>query len=291
MFKPQASVRRQRRSVADNNTDIVLWIGDSRANGANFEPVGMDSKYLGDKRKVLIYYKPDRSATNDGAWETYNAHLNHAPGYARPSAPYPCGPLYSFAWKVNEEVKKSVGIIKVGVGGTGILQVSGDDNDWWIPTTYATSDTDIFNEFLFNFWTVAIRYIHLLKFKKNVRVRAAFISLGVNDCLTTRWNSTNFSGGVTRMCSVLRNYIGVPNLPIYWEGPRADLASAPSGLYNSTDVNACRSILFGFAGGTIPNFNLENFDSLALNADGVHNTADADFTKGESRATTFLSLL
>lgn len=290
ILKPKASLRKQRRSIGDNNCDIAIHIGDSRTNGANFEPGGMDSKYLGDKRKILIYYKPDRSNTNDGAWETFNAHLNHAPGYARPSDPYPCGPMYAFAWKCSTVVKKSIGIVKVGVGGTGILQVASTDNDWWIPTNYSPDENDIFSEFYYNFLDLSLRYIQLLKFKKNVKIRCAFVSLGVNDCLTTRWNSTNFSGGVTRLVTFMRNTLGLPNLPIYWEGPRADLYLAPSGLYTQADVDACRAILTGFAS-TIPNFNVENHDSAAMDADGVHNTADGDFQKGEARADTFLTLI
>lgn len=267
-----------------DNALIFILLGDSNcAGGTAEEPVGLDAKYIGVNTNVDIFFKEDRTSTDNGYWTPYSNRdpFTRLPGYGAPTdpgAPYYIGPDVSFCWKFGDTttIKRKKCVQKFGLGGTSLLAVAGSPpNDW---SLVDGEMTQIFYDYYYaqgNKHSIEDR--HFSPFP-----RVAVVWLGTNDCVTGVWNQANFIAAIPLFVQRLRDRIS-QSLIIIWVKVKSDLASAPSGVYTSTAVNQCRAAIEDCAsgGGTeLPNFYVYSVDHLTTLADGVHLDGDSNVTAG-----------
>lgn len=291
-----------------NEIDLVIRIGDSNENGALEEPVGMNPDYLNIPNNVLIYFKVDREYSTDNAtWQKYSCRpsgteaVNRAPGYVYVTGPpYGFGTDQSFVRKLSLESHRHVAIIKIGKGGSTLIARTGDDNDWAKggSADAVPSGAELYTSLFFIFLDRGLRDLrrgnsYNIRYGR-VRIKAAIIRLGTNDCKTANWNSSAFTSAIPAFVNEIRAKTR-PDLPIYWVLPKSDLASSPLGEWTAggADVTACRTAITNCtAGGSteISNFFTLNYDSHTLQADGVHYDYDSYVAQGEDEADLILGL-
>lgn len=304
-FNSRIVKKREFQNAKANEIDVVILIGDSNQNGALEEPVGMDPDYLTIPDNVLIYYKEDRAySTDDAEWQKYSCRataaedVNRTPGYTYSGPPYGFGQDQSFVRKLSLESPRHVGIIKLAKGGSSLITQAMTDNDWQKDSQADATETgaELYTSLFFVFLNRALRDLrepnrYGVRYGK-VNIKAVIIRLGTNDCLTSLWNTTTFTNAIPVFVSQIRAKTR-SDLPIYWVQVKSDLASAPSGLYAGADVTACRAAINNCAAGgstEISGFNVINYDSDTLQADGVHFDYDSYVSQGENEADIILAL-
>lgn len=282
-----------------NEVDLYFLIGDSNQNGALEEPVGMDAKYLDVADRVLIYYKPDRTSTDDGEWQKYSIRatatedVNRWPGNTH-AGTYYFGQDQSFVYKLNNESPRLSAIIKVARGGSSLISQAGTDNDWAKGTLEDAQPggAELYSAFFTHFMLralPALREINKYGFKAGrVKTKAIIIRLGTNDCLTGVYNSATFTASVSEFTRMIRRKMDA-TIPIYWVQVRGDLDDAPSGDYTTANVDDARSVI-NSAATVIPEMNLITYETDGLQADGVHFDYDAYVAQGEYEAGLMLSI-
>lgn len=273
-----------------NNCLIYMHIGDSNQGGPIVEDMGFDPKYQ-SSNSVKIYYKSDRTTTDDGEWQYYSTRLtptiNRYPGVGvMDGSSLGVGPDQAFVYALSQDttIKKIKRYVKVAVGGSTLLPKGSTDNDWSL-TTFE----------LFTMYTLYFTRYGLSKLNiegiYNPKFAGVVVRLGTNDCVTGSWNQANFLAAVPAFCQAIRDVLGAPNLPIYWVQVRSDLGSAPT--FNATAVLQARQILSDCeSGGATPisGFTLLNYDSDSIQADGVHFDIPAFLSQGASEAATLIAL-
>lgn len=289
-----------------NEINIYLLVGDSNQNGAIEEPGDMDAKYLtiNPNPRVKIYYKPDRSSTDNGEWQKYSIRIttdenvNRVPGYTytNPLGPFGWGTDQAFTYRLWEASDKLSAILKMAKGGSSLITQAGTDNDWQKGEADASADSELYSAFFFYFFGRAIprlREVDQYGIRHgNQRIKGVIIRLGTNDVVTGVWNNTSFVNAIPAFCSQIRAKTR-PDLPIYWAQVRSDLGSEPGGTHPPANVTAARLALTNCtAGGSteISGFNLLNYDSDTMQADGVHFDADSYESQGLSEANTLMAL-
>lgn len=292
MFLYGNSLKRQRKIINKNNSNIYIEIGDSNAGGPVEEPVGFPSMYQSADR-VQIYYKDEWLTDSDGAWELYSTRnppgINRRPGYV--PVIYSVGADQSLVYGLdNSNLRHDLRYVKFAIGGSTLIPISGADNDWYPEKTSATGE--IFYKFARFFWFRAIRDIGF-DGCNNPQVKGVVVRLGTNDCTTANWNEAAFIAAIPFFVSTLRILIGQADCPIYWVQVNVNLPSSPLGTWNSTNVGQCRTAISNCAAGgstEISNFYVLNYDSDTMESDGVHYTPDSFISQGEDQADTFIAL-
>jgi hypothetical protein len=280
------------REGKQNKCNIYIEIGDSNAGGPVTEPGGFDAKYQSSDR-VKIFYKPDLTSTVNGSWQLYSTRatptINRRPGFVPGS--FSVGADQSFVWNLGQSgLKSDLRYIKFAIGGSTLISVASDPNDWNPDSTEAFELFYRFNTF---FYRQAMNILGDTDRVKDVEIKGVVVRLGTNDCTTANWNQATFLAAVPRFVLMLRNILGNQSIPIYWVQVNTNLSSAAGGAWNATNVGQARTIISNCASGgatPITNFFVKNYDADPLESDGVHYTADSFITQGEDYATTFIAL-
>jgi len=257
-----------------NNISIYLRLGDSNESGGTAtEDSTFPAKYHTVLQNAIIYFKPDRTSTNNGSWlnvSDSNPTINHYSGYAAigyKTPPLGVGPSQSFCYSIDSLSKSKVGIIKCALGGTKLT------SEW-------QSGGSMYNFFFTYSYAVGIP---VLSASRRVNVKGVVIRLGTNDC-ATGYNDATFKAAIPVFVAQIRAATGVSDLPIYWVQVNANLYLAPVGAYSLSDVTAVRAAITACE--TVGNpayiagFHVLNYDSDALLPDGVHYTQNSCISQG-----------
>lgn len=271
-----------------NQLELYAFIGDSKATGGvNPEPVWWDSKYSVVSRKAITLYRDDRVTGDESTlrFEPYDQHYNRFPGYgvANNTPPYSVGYDNSFMWYMRTNSTRNTGLMKWALGGSSLLIQAGAMNDW------SPSTNEMYRLFVVDFANLSNgAAIQAGYYGSNLK--AMFVSLGTNDCLTGLWNNAAFIAALDTFVDALRRVFGKPSLPIYWQNVRTDLSSHPSGNYTVTAVTQCQAALANraIADG---NFHVLNYQAPTYaTTDGVHEDVAACEAIGIDIASIFISL-
>ena len=257
-----------------NNIDIYLRLGDSNESGGTAtEDSSFPAKYHTVLQNAIIYFKPDRTSTNNGSWlnvSDSNPTINQYSGYAAigyKTPPLGVGPSQSFCYSIDSLSKSKVGIIKCALGGTKLT------SEW-------QSGGSMYNFFFLYSYPVGM--LKLTQFNK-ANIKGVVIRLGTNDC-ATGYNDATFKAAIPVFVAQIRAATGVSDLPIYWVQVNANLYLAPGGTFTPTNVTAVRAAITACQ--TVGNpayiagFHVLNYDSDALLPDGVHYTQNSCISQG-----------
>lgn len=273
-----------------NQIELYGWIGDSKATGGVNTPESgsYDPKYNLTFTKGQILYRDDR-VTNDETtlrFLMYDSHGgNRYPGYGpvNPAAPYAVGYDNSFMWYMSTNSTRNTGLLKWAIGGSSLLIQGGAMNDW------SPSTNEMYRLFVVDYANLANGRAKDAGFYAS-NLKAIFVSLGTNDCLTGLWNNSAFITALDVFVEALRRVFGKPSLPIYWQNVRTDLSDHPSGNYTVTAVSQCQAALAARAVAD-GNFHVLNYQAPTYTtSDGVHEDEASCVAIGLDIASIFISL-
>lgn len=283
--KCQKLEKNHTRQDALNNVNVYLRVGDSNETGGGAqgsEDGSFPVKYHTVLRNTIIYYKPNLTSANNGAWLNYsdsNGYINRFSGEATLgltdiyTPPLPVGADISFAFSLDSALKKKVAIIKCALGGTALT------NEWAKPGT------------MYNFFMDYSCLVGLPVLNKPYTVKALIVRLGTNDVVSGVYNNTTFKAGLQSFCSNVRSDLSLPTLPIYWVQVNENLNDAS---HPEANVIAARAAIAACAdendAAYIPGFHVLNYDADPLMPDNVHYSPQATIPQGIREALTMISL-
>lgn len=266
----QTQFRRNKTPISNTNTvNIFLRLGDSNEAGGTAKQDGtFPSKYNSVYNNALIYYKPNRSSSDNGLWLNYsdsNPTINRASGYQpviSTSPPYSVGADISFSYSVDSGYRNKVGIIKTALGGTKAT-------DW----SHTTDSLYLF----FRYSIYGLGKLSSLNYN-GYKIKALIVRLGTNDCAA--YNNATFKAAIQSLVTNVRADMNSPLLPIYWVQVNTNLRSTYSGASVDSaraSILACTNIA---SPAYIQNFNVLNYDADSLLPDGIHYDQNACIRQG-----------
>jgi hypothetical protein len=265
----------------NNNIELFLLLGDSNQGGPAYEADITDpdwaTYYIG-QQNCMTYFRVDQARTDIGAIELFDNREpvgNKRAGYPRiTGSPYTLGNEASFCYTLGHDGGLPKIILKWGIGGTTLV------SDW--------SDA-LSTQFLnvFAYISYIRRDLRALGYK-NIIYKGVNVKLGTNDCNNALWNAANFRAAIQLFLNNSKHF-WFGNCKIDWVQIHTDLRNATG--WGSTNVDAARTEITAIGpGGTyeFPNVTIINHDSLAVQADHVHYTADSFIDMGVFEADSLL---
>jgi hypothetical protein len=204
--------KRYRKNSLTNPINLYIEIGDSTCEGEGTVPSPMTGNYGGPISDALIFYKVDRTSTDNGSWQAFQQGVNNQPGTGT-NAGY--SSINSVASNLASLSYTTVGFFKMGKGGSTLVPQVGTDVSW-----NSVSGT-LWTKYRDNFVTVGLAKLKTSGY--NATIKGANIRLGTNDCQTPYYDLPSWKSQIQILVANIRTLAKDPNLPIFWVRVRSDL--------------------------------------------------------------------